>query len=424
MILNLRKKLSSVKILREIKRSVEYKFWKQSIKRDTKNILKEGYDADKTYWIDTARINKYFIDASKEEHPINEIGQIKSGEWDRNTADFVKLDVFESFVEHFIDGVNWEETKFYKRVLADIENGMVRWGCSTKDHLIGRFNNFDHLYEEIKEKGYKTQKELAVSDPDKIETIYDQADEIRVHITRDGEYLFADGRHRFSIAKILGLKKIPVKVSRRHRKWVDFRSEILAYANDIGGKTYQPILHPDLKDISSFHDHTRWELIRECVKDLKGTVLDVGANWGYFSHQFESEGFHCIAVELMPRDLYFLNKLHDVEKKKFETVSGTILDYYPERDINIVLALNIFHHFLKTKDDYEKLIKLLSRLKCEMIFFQPHLASEPQMKNAYKNMDEENYLKFIKEHTGLNNSTQLGNDADGRALYVIYGRDG
>ena len=43
--------------------------------------------------------------------------------------------------------------------------------------------------------------------------------EIIVHIARDGSFLFDDGRHRLSIAKILRLTQVPVLVLLRHRDW-------------------------------------------------------------------------------------------------------------------------------------------------------------------------------------------------------------
>lgn len=44
--------------------------------------------------------------------------------------------------------------------------------------------------------------------------------EILVDVGRDGELLLVDGRHRLSIAKILGLDEIPVVKHVRHEQWV------------------------------------------------------------------------------------------------------------------------------------------------------------------------------------------------------------
>jgi hypothetical protein len=47
--------------------------------------------------------------------------------------------------------------------------------------------------------------------------------EILVDITRTGEPRFVTGRHRLSIAKMLGLNRIPVAVVARHPDWINGR---------------------------------------------------------------------------------------------------------------------------------------------------------------------------------------------------------
>ena len=66
------------------------------------------------------------------------------------------------------------------------------------------------LIDSIKEKGVNRSKKGIRNIPD----------DILIDVSRDGELLFVDGRHRLSIAKILGIDKIPVRVLVRHEKWV------------------------------------------------------------------------------------------------------------------------------------------------------------------------------------------------------------
>ena len=63
----------------------------------------------------------------------------------------------------------------------------------------------------MKNNGYKKQKELGNSN----------WGEVEVAISREGEVLFVDGRHRLSIAKILEIKEIPVIVDLWHKKYMD-----------------------------------------------------------------------------------------------------------------------------------------------------------------------------------------------------------
>jgi len=45
--------------------------------------------------------------------------------------------------------------------------------------------------------------------------------EVEIAVSRDGELLFVDGRHRFVIAKLLGIEEIPVIVNLWHRDFID-----------------------------------------------------------------------------------------------------------------------------------------------------------------------------------------------------------
>ncbi len=114
--------------------------------------------------------------------------------------------------------------------------------------------------------------------------------------------------------------------------------------------------------------------------------LDVGAYWGYFCHRMEDHGFNCTAIEYLATNQYFLKRLRDIEKKQFDIFSGTVFDYREDKEFVVVLALNIFHHFLKTKEDYDRLVELLGRLKMKRMFFEPHCPDEAQMQGSYKNL--------------------------------------
>ena len=49
-----------------------------------------------------------------------------------------------------------------------------------------------------------------------------------------------------------------------------------------------------------------------------------------------------------------------------------------DREYDVVLALNIFHHFLKDKRSHDKFVRMLQRLQTKIMIFQSHLTSEPQ----------------------------------------------
>ena len=132
-----------------------------------------------------------------------------AGDWDKpQEVAFEELDIYEAFRDHFLKETPWEETKFYSRVVNSINDGQKKWNCSTEAKFLKRLRKkVTRLFNSIKSEGYKTQKELKTNNPE---------DEIRVAVDRHGRLLFVDGRHRLSIAKLLKLPKIPVKIVLRH----------------------------------------------------------------------------------------------------------------------------------------------------------------------------------------------------------------
>ena len=389
-------------------------------KWESKKIAKvygDDFDIDKTYWIEPERI-KY---ASLKEFDLYKYkGKISGGDWDRLEKKFEDLDVYIAFKERFIEGKSWENSIFYQRVLDRINKGQFLWGCRNKSEWDRRCKSLDLLYQNIKNEGFKSQRDILLDIKKK--NPLQAEDEITVNVGCNGDLLFNDAAHRLSIAKLLGIQKIPIKITVRHPQWQNFRKEILLYAKEHGGKIYHPITHPDLCDIPAFHSDKRFRIIKDNLSVRKGRLLDIGANWGYFCHKFEKMGFDCYAVERGRVNVYFLKKLKRAEGRSFKIIPNSIFEY---RDIenlhfDVVLALNIFHHFLKKKDSYLKFLDLLKNLKMKEMYFQPPLPNEPQMEGANKNYSEEEFVEFILQNSKLNRAKLIGNDQDGRSIYKLY----
>lgn len=158
---------------------------------------------------------------------FREAGTVVGGDWDRSDIRFSELDVYRAYERRFEQGVPWDETGFFRRTVEEIRNGAAPWGCTTPGEFRERCGRLDRLYERIAEEGYRTQAELAAGDDPlrdggrlKTERL---KDEITVHVGRDGEIVFVDGRNRFSIVKLLGLESVPVRVLRRHTGWQAIR---------------------------------------------------------------------------------------------------------------------------------------------------------------------------------------------------------
>ena len=301
-----------------------------------------------------------------------------------------------------------------------MSDGFNKWGCTNREQWEERLKKVESLYYQIKRDGYKPQKEIYSPKGwlEKIEKPMAILDDITIAIGRNGELLLIEGRHRLSTARLLNLPEIPVRIIFRHKKWMDFRRELMLFV-DNNGRLYQPLTHFDLQDIPSLHGEKRFNMIKEKLSTSKGTLLDIGAELGYFCHKFEEEGLDCYAVEENLKRLYLLKKLKKAENRKFEIVPESIFEYKKNQELtfNVVLALNVFHHFLDTKDTYLNLIKLLKRIKAKEFFFEAYRLDE--VRGRYREYTPEQFVDFIIENSDFNKSEFIGKAEDGRSLYKL-----
>ena len=307
-------------------RELRFKVWMLLITVRSSKDLK----INKIIWVDPKKICYVLRDTrGRKLHSKFNIGNVFDGDWDKSLIRFEDSDVYQAFRKRFIYKEEWNTTDYYKNILSGIQKGNISWNCGTKKELDKRLRTIDDLYHKIITNGYKSSKEIHMGQyPYPVYDPFQREDEVLVNIGREGDFFFNDGRHRLSIAKILKIPKIPLKVGARHPEWMKFRTELLEFARTSQGsqgKLYQPLNHPDLQDIPSLYGSFRFDLIRKNTFINKGTVLDIGAHLGYFCQRFEEEGFYCYAVEHDPTAIYFLKKLKKIEKKKFEIISKSIV---------------------------------------------------------------------------------------------------
>ena len=153
--------------------------------------------------------------------------QIIDGNWDlrENLELFESHIKFCSYYQHFMENFDWKDTPYYKREFKRYYEGDVRKEYETVEELNLKFKFHDKLYEKIKKEGFKTQVEIIKSEGKIInyghgKIVRKLDDDITVGIGRDGEIIFFDGRHRLNVAKLLNLKKIPVRVLVIHKKFL------------------------------------------------------------------------------------------------------------------------------------------------------------------------------------------------------------
>ncbi len=216
----------------------------------------------KIQYISKIRVNNWYY-----------YSRILEGDWDLLTIPFEDISIYQAFKQRFKEGKKWEDTEYYQQILNIIFNGRL-----DKEKCDEMFRKFELLYYEIKRNGYKLKRELSSSKSRfakfDIQTILD---DISVDIDRDGQLLVIHGKHRLSIAKLCDIPKIPIIIIKRHKKWMEFRYNLIYYFRSHNKKHFQGLNHPDLKNIPFKQGEIPFDIIRKNISISNGTLLDIGA---------------------------------------------------------------------------------------------------------------------------------------------------
>jgi hypothetical protein len=396
---------------------------------------------DKIYWLDPNRIIYHTnYDKNKKSDFKNRVfdmdrdkGYVYGGNWDIEAHKFDDLEVFRAFQDRILDAKEWEETTYYKNTLSQILSGEKRWNCRNKEQWDARCAALDYLIKSIRENGYFANHQLKLNQGNYGLFYKSQmAEEITVNIGRNGHYFFQDGRHRLSIAKILGIKKIPVKVLVRHKDWQELREKMLLLSNINTGTNnfnmlYQPCIHPDLEGVTLANQFEEYyQILKQNITVNKGSVLELGANLSFFCHKFEDLGFDCHAIEQDPEIAYIANKIRIAENKTFKIYCGSLIDSETlnqtrKNRFEIVIALSTLHRFLKTETSFNHLVKFLNNLTSNTMYFQPNLYNNREMLRAYiKFKNNNDFIDFILKNTNFNKFKLIHKPSDGRHIYKLY----
>lgn len=135
----------------------------------------------------------------------------EEGFGERGLVPFGRYTFFQSLVERFQEGRSWEDTEWYWWLMDNIEQDIIRYEHPAA--VRRRLSEVDRLFEDMKYNGYCDARHNDVTEY------------ISVDIGRDGRIFLDEGRHRAAIAKILGIKRVPVRVFVRHWRWQKKESE-------------------------------------------------------------------------------------------------------------------------------------------------------------------------------------------------------
>lgn len=355
-----------------------------------------------SFKISDIQSDNYEIDVSRLNY-IAKFNPKKQKEWDRlpNLEKIEETEVYNVLFQHFIQNKKWYEIEGIKNIL----NTTLKYyhqANPINDAELPRFlENLDKLY--------GTQS-LKISN--------DNINPIEVGIGRNGNYILLDDIFQVAVLKIHKIPNLLVHIKLRHPNWIEFCERFLQFQSIHGG-IYQPLIHPDLK-FKSIYSDKRFDVMKNNLPISNGKLLDIGANLGYFCHKFEELGFECYANEIRPSNVFFMKKLRDIEGKNFKIINTSIFEL-KRKNFDIILALNIFHHFLREKKLYIQLITFLNQLQLKYMYFQPHDPNEKIMQNAYKNFNNQQFVNFILKHSCLNQFRVLSENVEGtgRPIYLL-----
>lgn len=203
------------------------------------------------------------------------LGRIQGGDWDRDEhrESIRENRVYRGLEQRFVDGAAWEDTDLYAGVAERFETqDAVRGYESLAEFRDVRLSYLDDLYAAVRDEGYRPNAAVAGSKsggeiPDsghepadatnEFEAAYANHLEPLVAIGRDGELIWTEGYHRFTIADLLDVDTIPVSVLCRHPDWQQVRDDVHREATGerpidpgrLPDDLRQSAGHPDLGDL-------------------------------------------------------------------------------------------------------------------------------------------------------------------------------
>ena len=132
---------------------------------------------------------------------------IATGNWDQRVVDLCDNSIIRRAYDRFLLGKSWDEIGEIDWLRSNINYHGSQDGCTSEADITDRLNNLDSLYATLQsERKFKLQKELN-------KKAFRERGGICVAIGRKGDLIWmGDGAHRLTIAKIIGLKLIPVAI--------------------------------------------------------------------------------------------------------------------------------------------------------------------------------------------------------------------
>jgi hypothetical protein len=148
-------------------------------------------------------------------------GVVCAGDWDKDLRPIEDDLMYKYAKSVFINNADPAETDLYQAILSGGRDKFIK----DEAHLKERLDDWKNLYARISTQGLLPQSKISGGFI---------LDEICVSIGRGGTLILEDGRHRFMIARAIGLKKIPFIVNRVHQQYWETCGGIIDATNTKG----------------------------------------------------------------------------------------------------------------------------------------------------------------------------------------------
>ncbi len=149
-------------------------------------------------------------------------GKVVTGAWPPSGGTLISLMEVEKVrccIDHWKRGIPWEKTGIFTFLELKIARhpGRAFDDCRTREDLEKRYEKLDRLFETVRaEWVLKTNGEVSA-------WAFRERDGVFFHVGPEGRfYLGGNGTHRFAMALVLGLTRIPAKIGCVHVSAIPF----------------------------------------------------------------------------------------------------------------------------------------------------------------------------------------------------------
>jgi len=331
------------------------------IHKPIKNIPIGIMFLNKTLYVDPKKINLHSRPEFYSLHN-SKICQVLDGDWDLNFVSHDEEDFYLS-LKMFEKTKSWKETPHYKRIIKEIKSGKIKWGCNNTNQFECYLDNIVKIFNSIKKDGY-----CDINPNDRVE----------VNVGRNGQYFLNNGRHRLAMAKLLGIKKIPININTIHSSLVPPSSLDRDYA-----------LFNRRKNIMEKYVNIDWSVFSN------KTVLDIGPAYGIWSVLSHHHKGLVEAIDVDDEYMRIFKKITGFFRYNIPISKKNVLEMSTDKKYDIVFFMAVWHHIPRQQDCYKALDTIFSITKERLILEGPITNSKSQFKKQQKGPAEHHSFYWI-----------------------------